>query len=390
MLDAFDQGFGSVAPMAAWTAQQVVKTAYEIHHQTQIPYIKIEGGGDIFLPKSDMTLSSKPIPKVSIDPDKQKKMRYRDTLIQATVDGEITRQKWQDMLALRDELGLETSVYHDIEEKLWSGTTLDDICTEYLFVPKAAPSTPKQSPRVKPTLSDNMSLDCGGVDLKLVLIPVGEFMMGSSESEGSDDEHPQHKVKITKPFYMGIYPVTQAQYKAVMGENPSHFKGSENPVETVPWHDASKFCEELSVETDKEVWLPTEAQWEYACRAGTTTVYSFGNANSKLSRYAWYSDNSGDETHPVGKKKPNPWGLHDMHGNVWEWCSDWHANDVYTISERVDPVGPFSGIARVLRGGYWDDSEFSCRSADRRRDFPDYSRSIIGFRVVVSVSSLDF
>ncbi len=226
-----------------------------------------------------------------------------------------------------------------------------------------------------------------GVTLEFVKIPAGSFMMGSPKDEEGryGGEGPRHTVTISKPFYLGICEVTQEQYAAVMGRNPSRFKGAERPVEGVSWNDAVGFCEVLSKKTGHEVRLPTEAEWEYACRAGTTTRFSFGDDSDDLGVYAWYCSNSDEETHPVGQKKPNPWGLHDMHGNVWEWCEDWYEN--YADEEAKDPAGPSSGKYRVRRGGSWYNLPRHCRSARRSGDDPGRRFHFHGFRVVVPLSA---
>jgi len=223
-------------------------------------------------------------------------------------------------------------------------------------------------------------LDLGsGVTMKLALIPAGKFMMG----EGNN----QHEVTLSKPFYMGVTEVTQAQYEAVMGTNPSKFKGATNPVDMVSWNDVTEFCKKLSEKTRQAVRLPTEAEWEYACRAGSKTGFSFGDADEGFGDYAWYSANSGNTTHPVGQKKPNAWGLFDMHGNVCEWCADWYGE--YPKGAATDPQSPASGASRVLRSGCWSSNPFGCRSATRNNFFgsPDSRYFTYGFRVVVSVSA---
>jgi len=221
------------------------------------------------------------------------------------------------------------------------------------------------------------------VGMKLKLIPAGEFMMGSPESDDHalSHERPQHKVRITKPFYLGVYEVTQAEYEKVMESNPSRFKGGSNPVEMVFWRDAVEFCRRLSAKECKTYRLPTEAEWEYACRAGTTTRYSFGDDEESLGEYAWYTDNSDGKTHPVGQKKPNAWGLHDMHGNVWEWCADYYRMDYYAVSPTDDPVGPETATPRVFRGGCWWRVAGYCRSAYRLRFVPQPRYGSLGFRV---------
>jgi formylglycine-generating enzyme required for sulfatase activity len=232
-----------------------------------------------------------------------------------------------------------------------------------------------------------ISLDLGSnVTMKLVLIPAGKFTMGSPNSEKGRkaDEVPQHEVTITKAFYMGVYEVTQGQYEAVTGSNPSNFKGAQNPVEQVSWDDAVAFCRKLSEKTRKPVRLPTEAEWEYACRAGTKTAYSFGDEEKALGYYGWFDENAKKQTHPVGQKKPNPAGLYDMHGNVREWCSDRYGEGYYAQGKAVDPQGPDTG-SRVLRGGGWYGNPQDCRSAFRSWGSPGGRYTGIGFRVSVDL-----
>ncbi|MFH0964311.1 MAG: SUMF1/EgtB/PvdO family nonheme iron enzyme [Planctomycetota bacterium] len=215
--------------------------------------------------------------------------------------------------------------------------------------------------------------------IEMVFIPAGEFQMGSpvSTKQRFSDECPAHTVRITSSFYLGKYQVTQQEWKRLMGTDPSRFKGDRNPVERVSWDDCRSF---LSKAGDA-LRLPTEAEWEYACRAGTRTAYSFGDHPAQLGSCAWYDSNSGGTPHPVGEKSPNPWGLSDMHGNVWEWCADWCGEDYYSWSPRDDPHGPASGEYRVLRGGSWSGEPATCRSANRRGYVPALSSSIVGFRI---------
>jgi len=227
-----------------------------------------------------------------------------------------------------------------------------------------------------------------GVTMKLMRIGAGKFLMGSPKSEKDrfEQEGPRHWVKISPGapgFYMGVTEVTQKQYTAIMGTNPSNFKGAERPVELVSWEEAVQFCRKLSEKTKRKVRLPTEAEWEYACRAGSKTRFSFGNSDRDLGNHAWYSGNSDKQTHEVGKKKPNAWGLYDMHGNVWEWCADWYGESYYRSSPGTDPQGPGSGKLRVLRGGSWNDHPQYCRSAIRHST-PRIRGSGNGFRVVIA------
>ena len=219
------------------------------------------------------------------------------------------------------------------------------------------------------------------IGMVLVPIPAGEFQMGSPETEeGRMDNETEHLVKITKAYYLGAYEVTQEQYEKVMGNNPSDSKGENKPVEKVSWNDAVMFCQKLSEKEGVEYRLPTEAEWEYACRAGTTTTYSFGDDVSQLGDYAWYGGNSNGSRHPVGGLKPNAWGLFDMHGNVWEWCQDRYGK--YEPERMLfDPTGPESGSRRVLRGGAFANRAVHVRAAFRNLDGPSYRIHYLGFRL---------
>jgi formylglycine-generating enzyme required for sulfatase activity len=270
-------------------------------------------------------------------------------------------------------------------------------CVVFLAMAGTAFSETKEPPK-------KLAVDLGGgVKMEMVLIPAGEFKMGSGESAeataaffkknyGMDfleadsfkDEHPQHRVRITKPFYLGKYEVTQEQWEAVMGNNLSRFKGPKNPVEMVSWDDCQDFLVKLNAKSGGQggkFVLPTEAQWEYACRAGNAGKFCFGDDEKQLGEYAWYYTNSDDKSHAVGGKKPNAFGLCDMHGNVWEWCQDWYGKEYYAKSPVDNPTGPDSGDVRVLRGGSWYDWPFFSRSAKRIRDRPDYRDYYAGFRV---------
>jgi formylglycine-generating enzyme required for sulfatase activity len=230
-----------------------------------------------------------------------------------------------------------------------------------------------------------IAIDLGGaVKMELVLSPAGEFLMGSPDSDKDNIGYvkPQHRVRITKPFYLGKYPVTQDQWEAVMGNIPSQFDGPKNPVETVSWEDCQQFLGKLNAKSAAgggKFQLPSEAQWEYACRAGSKTKYCFGDDETRLGDYAWYAKNSDSKTHPVGEKKPNAWGLYDMHGNVWEWCQDWYG--AYGAEAATDPSGPATGSHRVNRGGCWAFPAGRCRSAYRSGDVPGCRSYVLGFRV---------
>jgi formylglycine-generating enzyme required for sulfatase activity len=237
------------------------------------------------------------------------------------------------------------------------------------------------------------------IGIKLVLIPKGTFMMGSPASEqGRDDDETQHEVTISEDYYLGVFEVTQAQYEKVIGTNPSYFQrakvadqSADLPVESVSWDDAVEFCKRLSdLPEEKKAGrvyrLPTEAEWEFACRAGSTTAYSFGASSKSLDDYAWNVGNSGDQTHPVGEKKANAWGLYDMHGNVWEWCSDWYYEN--PKGAFIDPSDPKEGLFRVIRGGGLGLGAAYCRSARRY-----WSSAVLrdinnGFRLALSSTGI--
>lgn len=226
----------------------------------------------------------------------------------------------------------------------------------------------------------------GGVVMALVRVSPGEFLMGSPETEPGHAKSEQlHTVKITEPFYIGETLVTQVQYRQVMGNNPSLFKGAALPAERVSWDLANTFCRKLSQLTNREVRLPTEAEWEYACRAGSRERFNLGGADEDLNRAGWFKANSEMKTHFVGRKEPNAFGLFDFHGNVLEWCQDWYQDSYYKHSPEKDPPGPESGKYRVLRGGSFMDEVSDCRCAMRGKGFPGYWVGGFGFRVVVGL-----
>jgi formylglycine-generating enzyme required for sulfatase activity len=234
-------------------------------------------------------------------------------------------------------------------------------------------------------LPANQPVVIADLKLRLMPIPAGTFTMGSPSSElGHRSDEPPHRVTLTQPFWIGATGVTQAQYEAVMAANPSRFKGPDLPVDSVTWDESVEFCRKL---TEREraagrlpagfaYALPTEAQREYACRAGTGGAYA-----GEINEISWYSGNSDEKPHPVAQKQPNAWGLYDMQGNLWEWCSDWYGN--YPRSDVTDPTGPAKGDSRVYRGGAWFHSADLCRSAYRYKTDPGFRGSLLGFRIAL-------
>jgi formylglycine-generating enzyme required for sulfatase activity len=271
---------------------------------------------------------------------------------------------------------------HDVRVKVTSDNGDEAIAT---FEVRVLPS---------PTLDELVAVDLGGgTKLETVLIPAGEFVMGSPRTEGHRDEgEHQHPVRIIKSFYLGKYEVTQEQYAKVMVQNPSRYKGdAKRPVEMVSWDEAVEFCRRLSQKEGKKFRLPTEAEWEYACRAGTGTPFNFGGSlNGKEANCdgenPYGTSLEGpylSRTTKVGSYAANGFGLHDMHGNVSEWCHDWYAEDYYENSPEEDPRGPSSGLDRVKRGGCWISDAHGCRSAFRGWHSPGDRNSLMGFRVVL-------
>lgn len=228
--------------------------------------------------------------------------------------------------------------------------------------PTPKPAAPAKTPEPRVHAIDGLTY---------IWIPPGTFTMGCSQGDAEcfDSERPLHDVTISRGFWICQTPVTQEAYERVMGKNPSRFKGATRPVESVSWHDAQAYCEKTGLR------LPTEAEWEYAARAGTT-----GSRYGNLDEVAWYGNNSGSQTHPVKEKAPNAWGLYDALGNVWEWVSDWYDEGYYKDSPPSDPQGAASGQYRGLRGGSWDDITQYVRVSDRSGVGPTYQDYSIGFR----------
>lgn len=256
-----------------------------------------------------------------------------------------------------------------------------------------SPGTDASKPtKDSPEQSAAPSLKSPGTPTNMVQIPGGRFQMGDNRES---DAKP-HPVAVST-FFMDKNLVTQDQYEKAMGDNPSRWKGGSNPVEQVRWSDAVRFCNKRSEQEglkpcyDLKTWkcdfeangyrLPTEAEWEYACRAGTATAYYFGDDPSKLGEYAWFDKNSGGHPRPVGQKQPNAWGLFDMSGNLWEWCNDFYAVDYYSQSPPTDPKGPDSGQTKVVRGGAWRFSAERCRSGYRYNENPGYADVCFGYDI---------
>ncbi len=278
------------------------------------------------------------------------------------------------------------------------------ICKVFGTGRRAAPETPRPHKTSRPKTSGAAPIPgqpytVPGCGIKLNWVAPGRFTMGSPSTEAgrSSDEGPQTDVTITRGFWLGQFPVTQEEWKEVaqdlttLNAEPSFFHGARLPVEQVSWDDCQAWLQQLNtVEADAnrlplnfQYRLPTEAEWEFACRAGTSTRFHFGNADALLSDYAWYSANSRGQTHSVGEKKPNPWGFHDLHGNVWEWCQDRYGGPL-PGGTVTDPTAPAAGLNRVFRGGAWGIAPSRCRPAYRVWNRPAYRDYTLGFRLALA------
>ena len=306
---------------------------------------------------------------------------------------------------LHDDYGIDQALARNVVET-WMGLFVDrqaasgsnyvlpapksrvedcPVCDE-TFVPLASSSSTRYQAdaesKLRPGVTKAVGLG-GGVQMVLVWCPAGSFVMGSPETESSrgNDENPHH-VTLTRGFWLCKHPVTQQQWSVIMGANPSTFKGQKFPIETVSWDDCQSFIKKMNAKpmcrnSEFGVFrLPAEAEWEYACRAGTTGQYA-----GKLDALGWYTNNSGRSTHTVGSKKANALGLFDMHGNVWEWCQDWYGAYPGTV---IDPKGPTSGTYRVRRGGGWYNFADGCRSANRSSSSQQTRDNSFGLRLVLS------
>ena len=250
--------------------------------------------------------------------------------------------------------------------------------------PVKQPAKPTSVPTpTRPTTDTLIPITVNGVTFNMIKVDGGTFTMGATSEQRNpeDDEKPTHKVTLSS-YYIGETEVTQALWKAVMGNNPSRFKGDNLPVELVSWKDCQTFIGKLNGLTGKRFRLPTESEWEYAVRGGKRSNHTQYSGGSMIDDVAWHEGNSGSKTHPVKTKKPNELGLYDMSGNVWEWCQDWYVS--YSSNAQTNPTGPDSGSSRVFRGGSWDNYEWCCRSSNRGYDSPGNRIYDLGFRLALS------
>jgi len=272
---------------------------------------------------------------------------------------------------LSGDVGLVTAGTN--KKAIWNATKSESVLSGNNFVFRVQINS-------KATSFANYTETTAGVSFDMIAVKGGTFNMGSAEN---NDEQPIHDVTLSN-FYIGKYEVTQAQWKVVMGTNPSKFKGDNLPVEQVSWDDVQEFIKKLNDATGKKYSLPTEAQWEYAAGGGANnyTKYAGTNNENELGDYAWYDKNSNGITHEIGIKKPNQLGIYDMSGNVWEWCMDWYDSGYYKNSPQKNPVNLTQASARVFRGGGWSNYASYCRVALRDYDYPYDGSNLLGFRLV--------
>jgi len=282
----------------------------------------------------------------------------------------------------------EATQQHTLTANEWTQAVFELVPVKVPPPSESGPPSSRSDPHLPPTSRHvgqmrTFSLP-GGAEMTFMWIEPGTFQMGSPPpEEGRDSEEgPQHTVTIRQGFYLGKYEITQAQWTRVMGRNPSKYRGTNRPVEQISWEDAQAFIHKLNQAAGAAVYrLPTEAEWEYACRAGTTTRWSLGDDESPLGEYAWYEgNNSPHGTKEIGRKKPNLWGLYDMHGNVWEWCQDRKGS--YPSGSQIDPMGSTTGSNRIIRGGGFFSPARNARSAARGDSSPDYRSGAMGARLL--------
>ena len=357
---------------------------YYAHERTkrysQIPYLKVDCEGKIIIGKNPLKVKEQEFKKKK---NKLVKIIRRELPTDVyNISMIVLVDAYEKPEELTDtDKEINNSLEYLLEGKIGVKTYIHTV--QCYLENEEIEDSPVRAKFREQEISKNFTSPSTGMEF--VLITAGKFMMGSPFGEqGRDDsEGSAHEVIIKNPFYMGKYPVTQKQWEKIMGSNPSKFRGEDRPVESVSWNDVQEFIKKLNEkESAGKYRLPSESEWEYACRAGTTTRYSFGDDESKLVDYAWYGENSGSETHPVSQKNPNPWGLYGMHGNVWEWCQDkWHDNYDGAPSDGSAWENGSSSY-RVDRGGGWSYDARGCRSAFRNWLVPDFRFDVLGFRVL--------
>ena len=351
----------------------IVEARKESHHSTKTA-INVKVGENI-----NKTLEA-PIPRYGVL-DLQTSPAKASVMIDGKEMG-VTPQIIKNILIGKRSITLKKEGY----ETLTKNVTIEEgkVQPEKLTLQKKTEQQPiaVTQPKENKTTTKDFTETINGLNLQMVYVEGGTFTMGATPEQGSeayDYEKPAHKVTLSS-YYIGKFEVTQAQWRAIMGKNPSSFIGDNNPVERVSWNEAQEFCQKLSTLTGKKYRLPTEAEWEYAARGGNKSKgYKYSGSNT-IGDVAWYTSNSGRKTHPVGQKQPNELGIYDMSGNLWEWCYDWKGS--YSSSPQTNPTGPTSGSTRVFRGGSWEYTAKICRVAYRDGNFPGIRGSYLGLRVV--------